>query len=249
MLLVVLKMPTATVNLTNIPLLTSAEGYQDWSAAVITSLRIHGVWRYVTGEYTKPEIPTTVQISRPPAEKAQDISISIAKEKLRQWQDSDDKAYGIICQALSHSIKHEVMNKSSSKSVWDYLESKYNVSCRVLSFEGLQDVTHTRYDDCSGVGEYVTKLTAALEKLDQSLGDNYLLPEPLKIQYLLGNLGDSWNVFLTLYLSTRFQKGKTSFHEVVHDLIQEEMHIRMEMLMANVKAHKDRKCGKHGDPK
>ncbi|RAL00347.1 uncharacterized protein BO80DRAFT_445733 [Aspergillus ibericus CBS 121593] len=216
-------MSNATADMKNLPVLTGPEDYQDWSATVITHLRVHGVWRYVTGEYTKPELAAISQILGPLSKATKDASLAQAKEKLRLWQDADDKAYGMICQSLSHPIKHEVINQSCSKVVWDYLEAKYNTPCSSLSFKGLRAVTNTRYDDCNGMEEYVTKLTAALEKLDRSLGDKYLLPDPLKIQYLLCNLGNSWKDFLTRYLSSRFEKGKTSFDEVVHDLLQEEI--------------------------
>lgn len=50
-----------------------------------------------------------------------------AEQQVRQWEDCNDRAHGIICSAASSIIRHEVINKEISKEVWEELKRRYNV--------------------------------------------------------------------------------------------------------------------------
>lgn len=92
-------------------------------------------------------------------------------------------------------------------------------------------------------------MSSTLDKFQQSLKADECLPESIRIQFLLANLGESWDIFLTSYLNSRFDKKKTTYDEISSILIQEEMRTRFNAASANhVKAQKhmgsDNKSGK-----
>ncbi|KAL4804200.1 hypothetical protein BDV18DRAFT_36367 [Aspergillus unguis] len=157
-----------------------------------------------------------------------------ADKWVQEWLDSDDKAHRIICRSLSHSIRHEVMNKESSRAVWETLEKKYDVVSGILSFEGLQSAIRTRCEAFQSVEQYISKMSACLDKLQMSLRASEKLPDSVRIQFLLCNLGEGWDTFLTCYLNSCYDRQSTTYSEVTQILIQWEMRAKFHAASANL---------------
>ena len=247
-----------TVDISKLPLLTGADIYQVWSEGIITYLRSQDVWRIVSEKYPCPEVSTddkskvagpshlSIRVTRSTAAAEEEPSLSdkekelskaeadkIAKKKA-EWEELDEKAIGAICLSVSYAIRHEVIKIEISKELWDHLQKKYDVSADVQSFEGLQTAVYTQFGNCKGIQDYVSKLTASFDKLAASLKKDEILSESLKIQFLLCNLGDTWDSFLTSYLNSRFNKETTTFDEVVQILIQEEIRMKFNAAQSNL---------------
>ncbi|KAF7184799.1 hypothetical protein CNMCM7691_006602 [Aspergillus felis] len=244
------------VDLHKLPLLTGADSYQTWSEAVKTYLRSQGVWRTVNGTHKKLEVDSILypQLLEAGRQTRSSDNTELIKQQeriekaIQEWEETDDKAHGAICSTLSYAIRHEVIDLESSKAVWDYLNNKYNVTADVQSFEGLQTAINTVYDGCNGVQDYVSKLSLALDKFNRSLKEGEQLPESVKIQFLLCNLGETWETFLTSYLNSRYDKKTATFDGIVQILIQEEMRMKFNASSANVvKAQKGKKLAQKGN--
>lgn len=227
-----------TVELNKLPLLSGADNYLKWADAIKTYLLSQGLWRIVTGERTAPEEP-----ARPTTRSTEsDKAIERFEVKLSDWLDASEKAQGAILSTCSPTIRREFIDKGNAKLIWDAIKKKYDVVASVQSFEGLQLAVCTRYDNCNGIQQYIAKMTDALDKCKRSLRTNSTIPEELQIQFLLCNLGEVWEGFLTSYLNSRYDKNKTTFDEVCQVLIQEEMRMKFNSSSTNiVKAQKAKK--------
>ena len=136
----------------------------------------------------------------------------------------NNKALGAIRCGLSPGIRDDVAELYDAKSVWDYLK-KYRVSASVQSFEGIKTAMSTHYDNCASVQDYIHK-TAGITKLKRVLKTDESWPETATIQFLFANLGETWDVFLISYLTSKYNVETTTLDEVCQILIQEEMRMK-----------------------
>lgn len=225
---------SSTVDLYRLPVLTGPDNYQSWSEAIQVHLLLRGVWRVVNGDYAQPidrviesstSTSSTSGASGSTSTATDDAQISQEKleRRIRDWNEYDDKARGIIYSTLPRAIRHEVINTQTSKGVWEDLKGRFDTVAVIQFFEGLQTAVNTRYENCKSIQDYLTQLTNALNKLSWSLRKGESLAESIKIQFLLCNLGESWDTFLACYLNSRFDKHKTTFDEIAQILTQEEI--------------------------
>jgi gag-polypeptide of LTR copia-type len=216
-------------DINKIPILTGAENYREWANAVTTHLFRENSWAVIEGTSVKPTEPATVKATR-----SKDGEDTIAAEEkarteyraeLKEWSTMNSKALGAIRSGLSPGILDDVADVYDAKIVWDYL-TKYRVSASVQSFEGIKTAMTTHYDNCANIQDYIHKMTAGITKLKRVLKKGESWPESATIQFLLANLGETWDVFLTSYLTSRYSVETTTLDEVNHVLIQEEMRMK-----------------------
>lgn len=217
-------MDNQTADFNRLPVLSGAENYQFWSQRLTSFLRMRGLWRYVSGEQDAPFAPeisswdkTWLEISMPKESKER------LNKLARNWKGADDKAHGIICSTLSPAIEKEVINLSSSNLVWENLRSKYAyASMPMLPVAGLRKALGTHHGDYNNIQEYSSMMSAALDEFDRGLNEGEKLPESARIHFLLCNLCESWDGFVSEYLETRYDQKLETFHSVTQVLIQAE---------------------------
>ena len=118
--------------------------------------------------------------------------------------EANDKALGLLCSTLLKDIRHEVIHIERAKEAYDYLREKYNVRSNIQSFEGIRSLMSTHYGECSGAQDYLQKMSEAIEKVKIGLNEGETFPQSLAIQFLFANLGESWDVFLTSYINSKY---------------------------------------------
>jgi hypothetical protein len=218
-------------DLNKMPVLTGAQNYREWSNTVITFLLRESAWTVIEGALTKPSKPS---INRDIRSISSTEDIAAAEEKAQKeykiefdkWSSVNYKALGAIRSGLSAGILEDVGDIFDAKVVWDFLKKKYYVSASVQSFEGIRAAMDTHYDNCSGVQDYIHKMTAGITKSKRVLRKNEAWPETATIQFLFANLGDTWDVFLTSYLTSKYDIEITTVDDVCQVLIQEEMRMK-----------------------
>ena len=153
-----------------------------------------------------------------------------SKERLnklaRTWKEADDKAHGVIYSTLSPAIEMEVIDLSTSSLVWDNLRSKCeHASMPIPAVVGLRKALGIHYDDYNNIQQYSSVMSAALDEFDRGLNEDEKLPESARIHFLLCNLGESWDDFVSSYLEIRYDQKLETFHSVTQVLIQAEVDV------------------------
>lgn len=195
--------------------LTSPESYDIWCDAIQTELRMRGVFQVVMSAYPRPQILISTDENN--------ISERVALasiEKQEKWDRDNIQAVGIIWNTLSDAIRHEFIHHTNAYDLLRAIQRKYQVVYNVQSFEGLQKVILTQHSSCKDIVEYIQKMTAALDQFAKSLKQGVILDDSVRTQFLLCNLGEVWQPFLTSYLNSRFDKDTTTFDEVASVLLQ-----------------------------
>lgn len=204
----------------DVPMLKSEEDWQDWTEAINSLLRIHGMFKIADGSHTCPSLPPV-----PPGTAVSSDLVNLRREiakEIREWENLNSKAVGIVTCSLSPSIRHDFIHYENVHDLLGAIMAKYNVSSSVQSFKGLQMAMQTKYSMCKDIQDYVSTMSKGLDRFNRSLNYGETLPESVRIQFLLNGLGERWETFLTLYLNTRYVKGETTYDQVATTLIQEE---------------------------
>lgn len=203
------------------PILTSARNFKGWHEEIQTKLRVRGMYRVANGGFKKPSIPVSTE-KRP----AMASEIITAQRLLDKWKKGNAEAVRIILTSLSAPIHREFKTYTNAHRLLTALKQRYEVEQNVPVLEGLRSAISTTYPQCKDIHDYIEKMTFALDRFEKSLASGETLGDSVRIQFLLGNLGETWQTFLTTYLCTRFDKDRMTFVEVSHALIQEEMRVR-----------------------
>ncbi|PYI01919.1 hypothetical protein BO78DRAFT_390683 [Aspergillus sclerotiicarbonarius CBS 121057] len=215
---------------TGLPDLAGPDTYETWCEALQAHLQLTGLWGVVSGDNVKPSspplqtlpgvktTPRSIQLQlRPSTPFRNDRDTQgILKTEI---QSPENKAKTVILKTLSREIRLEAMGLQSPKEIWDFLDRKYY---QVHPLDGLQAAKNIFYDDCCSVQNYALRMMRALDKIDRSIGPTACVPEPMKVQYLLCNLGHTWTAFLASFW-VKNDIRNVSFEKVVEELIQEEM--------------------------
>jgi hypothetical protein len=136
--------------------------------------------------------------------------------------------------SLSAPIKRKVVKLyTNAKALYAYLCSEYNVKSDVQSFDDLQTLISTRYEDCNGIEDYILKLTDGTEAVKKGLDEGEEFPNSMQVLFLLNGLGDALEVFITTYLDGRYKKGD-SFSTVCQALVADEMRRKTSQATVNL---------------
>ncbi|KAI9038474.1 uncharacterized protein KD926_010786 [Aspergillus affinis] len=222
------------------PLLKSPESFRKWFAAINKGIRYQDVYLVASGAERRPEIPVNErgkEVTKEDIEKAEELQ--------RQWDRRNPKAVGVIFRTLSNKITQEYTHYDNAYQVLATLKEKYDTISNVQSFHGLQMACNTRYDECKGMNDYISRLKLALERYERGLWKNSVLDDSMKIQFIFMNLGEEWNTFLTSYINSSYDREKTTFDEVSRSLVEEELRVKYNAEAANlVKAQKGKDASK-----
>ncbi|KAH8427226.1 uncharacterized protein LDX57_004940 [Aspergillus melleus] len=209
-------------DMSDVPELQGAENVENWDRSLMIHLRIHGLYLIVSGDRKRPVLPVKTEGKEEnpiiTVEKISDV-----EDKIERWEGEHARAMGIIRSSMAPAIRYEFKDYTHASELIEALRSKYyNQLYDSYFIEGLRTAVHTTYAECKGVRDYIRKMSAALNRFSKSLGKNKSLDDSIKIQFLLCNLGEGWETFLTVYFNC-FDKKKTSFDELCNVLVDEEM--------------------------
>ncbi|KAH0739575.1 hypothetical protein KY290_038280 [Solanum tuberosum] len=97
--------PSDNPSFTLAPTPFDGTGYRSWKRSVLRSLSVKNKLDFVTGEYPKPDTPSTT---------------------VRQWERCDDMVISWILNSLSKEIADSVEYVANSEELWKELQDRYD---------------------------------------------------------------------------------------------------------------------------
>lgn len=97
--------PSDSPSFTLAPTPFDGTGYRSWKRSVLRSLSVKNKLGFVTGEYPKPDTPSTM---------------------VHQWERCDDMVTSWILNSLSKEIADSVEYVTNSEELWKELQDRYD---------------------------------------------------------------------------------------------------------------------------
>lgn len=170
--------------------LKTANQFLLWKRETRVTLQQKGLWDFVTGEAKKPGNSSlygtinngaTQSFSSDDSQGEPNVetieSLRNLKSALIGWNNQDQQAFQTIINSFCLTFMPLDIRASTSKDLWEILETYFQPKNFMFSFNFLKDLQSLRVDWCRDIGEYCTLFKSALE--------SYNLACPLGAQ--LGN--------------------------------------------------------------
>jgi hypothetical protein len=166
-----------------VPILTGTTNYTLWRNAISTALLVGQVARHASGSRPRPVAPA-----------ADDVDAAAILRDIRDWENADDKALGIILQSLSPSVslatnKANPFTVRTSASVLAWITATYGNPGSVGTVTALSTIMHTPAPVNTDPGPWLERINGAWDDFIRSLpGDGELTKELMHTSLLLAAL-------------------------------------------------------------
>ncbi|KAI0997288.1 hypothetical protein K3495_g10899 [Podosphaera aphanis] len=138
--------------------LKGQSSYRIWSVQIRSVLQSKGLWPYVLGGYSEPEMPEEGETKRE------------FNARLKEYTIDKAKATGILQQSLSKYIILDVEFLDDPEHIWNFLESKYEPNGLAYQFSMYQEWQSIQYDG-KDLEDFIHKYTQACSQLKESKVD------------------------------------------------------------------------------
>ncbi|KAJ5808110.1 hypothetical protein N7474_009379 [Penicillium riverlandense] len=114
-----------------------------------------------------------------------------------QWRQVNNHVWMIITANVSREIRRELCVNGlawDARGTWSYLQGTCggDLAMTRRSMQGIQDLLHIKYDDCSSLDDYLGRMLVCIRAIEcnrQGREDNVWL----WCQFILANLGREWD--------------------------------------------------------
>ena len=163
--------------------------YRNWKFNMKCLLMERGLWSYVTGSVTKPEVKTE---STDTNVTAQDVVKS--KEKLDEYNLKGDKTYSLIALSVEKDLQIIVQTSSSAKEAWDNLQNQYDFVSAGQLVRLSRRFFGARMEEGGDLMKHITNMTSMAEQLREMKEE---VSSKKFAVTILGSLPDSYENFVT----------------------------------------------------
>lgn len=157
----------------------------------------------------------------------QDLAVAIdgkakkpAAMKDEDWVKTDDKAKATIFLSLSQNVLFNVHNESSTKEVWDKLQSMYETASTANKIFIMKKLYKLKMKDGTAMSNHINDLNTLL---CQATSVGMTQDDESKAIILLCSLPDSWDPVVTAVSTSNSSKSKLVYDEVMATLLSEDM--------------------------
>lgn len=147
------------------------------------------------------------------------ISAKPEKTSDEDWQKIDRKAIGFIRQWLDDSVFHHVSTESTSKSLWEKLESLYERKTAGNKAFLIRKLVNLKYKEGSSIAEHLNEMQSVINQLSSM---KMTIDDEMQALLLLSSLPDSWET-LVVSLSNSAPDGVVTMSLVTSSLLNEEL--------------------------
>ncbi|KAF5379262.1 hypothetical protein D9757_010704 [Collybiopsis confluens] len=156
-------------------------------------LRLQGVWRITSGDYTIPARTTSTNA----AGVTVDSTSEEVKKEIRDWQRYDDMAQGAIQMRLPNNIARVIMD-DTSKETWDTIKAQYGTTGSAGKFAIFrQAISFTIFDNTNPTTP-IANLMGLFSRLDELQVD---FSDAIQAMIILAALPPSWDSFCATMLA------------------------------------------------
>jgi len=184
-------------------ILTGPETFPLWKVKVTQRLRSGKVYGVITGTDTQPT-PRT----------------SVTHLAIRDWQECDEKAHGIIQEHLSNALLLKTASCASAKELWDKLLSLLNAPNTSSAFYIFQQLFNVAWDGNSRVLEHITTLQTSESRLTAM---KFAVDSKVLAFILLNSLPKTpeWEIFKSSLINT-VEESNLTFDAIETWIIAED---------------------------
>ena len=156
---------------------TIFDGYYDhWSMLMEDFLRQRKLWELVDEGIPEVTLPATsfaaiVTDKTPEAQRKRETEL---RQKVEQMKEDDFKVKNFLFQAIHRSIMETILDKSSSKNIWDSMKQKYQGTSRVKRAHRQalkRDFEVLQMKEGEMVDEYIARTLTLVNKLKINGGE------------------------------------------------------------------------------
>jgi hypothetical protein len=114
-----------------------------------------------------------------------------------RWRQVNSRAWMMMAGNVSREIRREICVEGlawDARGTWNYLQRTCggNLALTRRSMQGIRDLLHTGYNDCSSLDDYLCRMLVSIRAVEcnrQGREDNVWL----WCQFILANLGPGWD--------------------------------------------------------
>ena len=141
------------------------DNYQPWKFRMSNYLMGKGLWGYVTGEETEPELPK--EGATPDDLKAR-----------KTWNERDKKVMFLISQNVSNGMIGHIQELTTSKEAWETLERLYTSNTKPRKIQLKNELNNMKKTSSISVNDYILKIkeiSDALGSIGEQVEDDDLV--------------------------------------------------------------------------